>query len=146
MKGTVLHGTRDVRFEEIAAPKIIHATDAILRVSATCVCGSDLWPYSGIAPVEQPTPMGHEYCGVVEEVGSAVTTVKPGEFVIGSFFTSDNTCPNCRAGYPSSCEHREVVAGAQAPFVRISNADGTLVRTPEMPAAEMIPSLLRCRT
>ena len=142
MQGTVLYGTRDVRFEEVAAPKIIHPTDAILRVSAACVCGSDLWPYRGIQPVERPTPMGHEYCGIVEEVGSAVTSVKPGQFVIGSFFTSDNTCPHCRAGYPSSCEHREVVSGAQAPLVRISNADGTLVRTPDMPPADLIPSLL----
>jgi threonine dehydrogenase-like Zn-dependent dehydrogenase len=142
MQGTVLHGTRDVRYEEIAAPRIIQPTDAILRVSATCVCGSDLWPYRGVAPVQRPTPMGHEYCGIVEEVGRAVTTVKPGQFVIGSFFTSDNTCPHCRAGYPSSCQHREVVSGAQAPLVRISNADGTLVRTPDMPSDDLLPSLL----
>jgi len=142
MQGTVLHGTHDVRFEEVAAPKIVQPTDAILRLSATCVCGSDLWPYRGIAPVAQPTAMGHEYCGVVEEIGSAVTSLKRGQFVIGSFFTSDNTCPHCRAGYPSSCQNREVVAGAQAPLVRISNADGTLVGTPEMPDDAMLPSLL----
>jgi threonine dehydrogenase-like Zn-dependent dehydrogenase len=142
MQGAVLYGTRDVRFDEIRAPKIVQPTDAILRLSATCVCGSDLWPYRGIPPVEQPTPMGHEYCGIVEEAGSAVTTVKPGQFVIGSFFTSDNTCSNCRAGYPSSCQHREGIVGAQAPLVRISNADGTLVRTPDMPSDELIPSLL----
>jgi threonine dehydrogenase-like Zn-dependent dehydrogenase len=142
MEGAVLHGTRDVRFDEIAAPKITHPTDAILRLSATCVCGSDLWPYRGTPPVEQPTPMGHEYCGVVEEAGSSVSSIKPGQFVIGSFFTSDNTCPHCRAGYPSSCQHRESVNGAQAPLVRISNADGTLVPTPEMPSDDLIPSLL----
>src|SRR5436305_5691288 len=142
MQGAVLHGPRDVRFDEVAAPKIIHPTDAILRLSATCVCGSDLWPYRGIQPIEQPTPMGHEYCGILEEVGSAVTSVKRGQFVIGPFFTSDNTCPHCRAGYPSSCQHREGVTGAQAPLVRISNADGTLVPTPEMPSDDLIPSLL----
>jgi threonine dehydrogenase-like Zn-dependent dehydrogenase len=142
MQATVLRGTRDIRFEDVAAPKILQPTDAILRLSATCVCGSDLWPYRGIAPVAQPTPMGHEYCGVVEEVGSAVTSVKPGQFVIGSFFASDNTCPNCRAGYTTSCRHREGVGGAQAPLLRVPLADGTLVRTPEMPSHDMIPSLL----
>jgi threonine dehydrogenase-like Zn-dependent dehydrogenase len=142
MQGAVLHAPRDVRFDEIPAPKIVQPTDAIIRLSASCVCGSDLWPYRGIQPIEQPTPMGHEYCGIIEEAGSAVTSVKPGQFVIGSFFTSDNTCPNCRAGYPSSCQHRENVTGAQAPRVRISNADGTLVPTPDMPSDDMIPSLL----
>src|SRR5690349_17512015 len=143
MQGTVLHGTRDIRFEEIAEPKIVQPTDAILRLSASCVCGSDLWPYRGIpAAVAEPRPMGHEYCGVVEEVGSAVTSVQPGQFVIGSFFASDNTCPNCLAGYTTSCQHRQGVSGAQAPLLRVPLADGTLVPTPEMPSAEMIPSLL----
>jgi len=142
MQATVLHGERDIRFEDVTAPTIVKPTDAILRLSATCVCGSDLWPYRGIAPVAQPTPMGHEYCGVVEEVGSAVTSVKPGQFVIGSFFASDNTCPNCRAGYTTSCQHREGVGGAQAPLLRVPLADGTLVRTPDMPSNDMLPSLL----
>ena len=84
MKGAVLYGPRDVRFEEREAPGILKPTDAILRIAATCVCGSDLWPYRGINKVEKPTPMGHEYCGIVEEVGSAVRSVKPGQFVIGS--------------------------------------------------------------
>ena len=91
MQGTVLYGTGDIRFEEVPEPKIMKPTDAIIRLAATCVCGSDLWSYCGISPVNQPTPMGHEYCGIVEEVGSAVKTVKPGQFVIGSFFASDNT-------------------------------------------------------
>ena len=103
------------RFEERAAPTIVQPTDAVIRLSATCVCGSDLWPYRGISPITQPTPMGHEYCGIVEEVGRAVTSVKPGQFVIGSFFASDNTCPHCQAGYQTSCQHRELVVGAQAP-------------------------------
>ncbi|MFL6245991.1 MAG: zinc-dependent alcohol dehydrogenase family protein, partial [Thermoanaerobaculia bacterium] len=142
MQGAVLYGTRDVRFEERENPKIIQPTDAILRMSATCVCGSDLWPYRGIQPVAQPTPFGHEYCGIVEEVGSAVTSVKPGQFVIGSFAASDNTCPNCRAGYTTSCQHREWMVGAQATMLRVPLADGTLVPTPEMPRADLIPSLL----
>src|ERR1051325_8310948 len=142
MKGTVLYGARDIRFEEVAAPKIAQPTDAIVRLSATCVCGSDLWPYRGIQPIAQPTPMGHEYCGIVEEVGSAVTSVKPGQFVIGSFFASDNTCPNCRAGYTTSCQHREGVGGAQAPLLRVPLADGTLVPTPDVPPGDLLPSLL----
>src|SRR2546430_3585895 len=142
MRGAVLYGPRDVRFEERETPKIVKPTDAIIRISATCVCGSDLWPYRGIQPIAQPTPMGHEYCGVVEEVGPAVTSIRPGQFVIGSFFASDNTCPNCRAGYQSSCQHRELVGGAQASRMRVPLADGTLVATPDVPSDNLIPSLL----
>ena len=142
MRGAILSGPRDVRFEERADPKIIKPTDAIIRISATCVCGSDLWPYRGISTTTGPTPMGHEYCGIVEEVGSAVTSVKRGQFVIGSFFTSDNTCPTCQIGYQSSCQQRELVLGAQAPFLRVTLADGTLVATRDIPSADMIPSLL----
>jgi threonine dehydrogenase-like Zn-dependent dehydrogenase len=142
MRGAVLYGPRDVRFEDREPPKIIKPTDAIIRTSATCVCGSDLWPYRGINPIQQPTPMGHEYCGIVEEVGSAVKSIKPGQFVIGSFFASDNTCPNCQIGYQSSCQHRELVGTAQAPLLRVPLADGTLVATPAVPSQDLIPSLL----
>jgi threonine dehydrogenase-like Zn-dependent dehydrogenase len=142
MRGAVLYGPRDVRFEERDVPKIIKPTDAIIRLSATCVCGSDLWPYRGIQPVPQPTSMGHEYCGIVEEVGRAVTSIKPGQFVIGSFFASDNTCPNCQVGYQSSCQQAEFVGGAQAPLLRVPLADGTLVAIPDVPADDMVPSLL----
>jgi threonine dehydrogenase-like Zn-dependent dehydrogenase len=142
MRGAVLYGPRDVRFEERDAPTIIEPTDAIIRISITSVCGSDLWPYRGITRVTQPTPMGHEYCGIVEEVGSAVTSVKPGQFVIGSFLASDNTWPNCQAGYQSSCQRREFVGGAQAPMLRVPLADGTLVATPDVPSDDLIPSLL----
>jgi threonine dehydrogenase-like Zn-dependent dehydrogenase len=142
MRGTVLYGTNDIRFEDVPEPKIIRSTDAIIRLAASCVCGSDLWSYRGISPVNQPTPMGHEYCGFVEEVGSAVRSVKPGQFVIGSFFASDNTCPHCNRGYQSSCQHREFVGGAQAPLLRVPLADGTLVTTPGLPSKEIIPSLL----
>src|SRR5256712_8465702 len=140
MKGTVLDGPRDVRFEERDTPTIIKPSDAIIRISATCVCGSDLWPYRGINPVTQPTPMGHEYCGIVEDVGSAVTSIKPGRFVIG--FASDNNCPNCHAGYQSGCQHAEFVGGAQAPVLRVPLADGTLVATSDVPSNDLIPNLL----
>src|SRR5881397_4277550 len=142
MKATVLYGPRDVRFEERAVPTIQHLTDAIIRIAATCICGSDLWPYRGLQASPEPTPMGHEYCGIVEEVGSAVRSVKPGQFVIGSFFASDNTCPNCRAGYQSSCQHAEYVGTAQAPLLRVPVADGTLVATPGVPSDDLVPSLL----
>jgi len=144
MKGAVLHGTRDVRFEERADPTIVEPTDAILRLSATCICGSDLWPYRGISPVKGPSPMGHEYCGIVEEVGRDVKHVKKGQFVVGSFFASDNSCPICHAGYQSRCvDARPMGAeGAQAPYLRVPLADGTLVPTPALPPANMIPSLL----
>jgi threonine dehydrogenase-like Zn-dependent dehydrogenase len=142
MRGTVLYGPRDVRFEDREAPRIQKPTDAILRIAVTCVCGSDLWPYRGIQKVAQATPMGHEYCGFVEEVGSAVKTVKSGQFVIGSFCISDNTCPNCQAGYQSGCQNLEFMSTAQAPYVRVPWADGTLVPTPELPSDDLLPSLL----
>jgi threonine dehydrogenase-like Zn-dependent dehydrogenase len=142
MRGAVLHAPGDVRIEQLDDPKIIEPTDAVIRIAATCVCGSDLWDYRGINPVTGPTPMGHEYCGIVGEVGSEVTAIRPGQFVIGSFFASDNSCPHCRAGYQTSCQHREFVGGAQAEALRVPLADGTLVATPEQPAPELIPSLL----
>jgi threonine dehydrogenase-like Zn-dependent dehydrogenase len=144
MRGAVLYGPRDVRFEERDEPTIIDPTDAIIRLSATCVCGSDLWPYRGIDAPTQPTPMGHEYCGIVEEVGRAVTSITPGRFVVGSFFASDNTCPICQAGYQSRCVQSEYVGagGAQAPRLRVPLADGTLVATPDIPSDDLIPGLL----
>src|ERR671937_355038 len=129
MRGAVLHAPGDVRVEEREDPKIIEPTDAVIRLSATCICGSDLWPYRGIETVDGPAPMGHEYVGIVEEVGSLVTTIEPGQFVIGSFFASDNTCEICRAGYQSSCVHRQLMGtiGTQAQLARVPLADGTLV-------------------
>src|SRR5687767_3866645 len=134
MQGAVLYGPRDVRIEHLAEPTIIEPTDAIIRLSATCICGSDLWPYRGANPITGPTPMGHEYCGIVEAVGREVKTVTRGQFVIGSFFASDNTCPHCQAGYQSSCQHRALVGGAQAPLLRVPMADGTLVATRDVPS------------
>lgn len=144
MQGTMLYGPRDVRLEQRPDPTIIEPTDAILRISAACVCGSDLWPYRGIEPITQPTPMGHEYVGVVEEVGSAVKHIKPGQFVVGSFWASDNTCAICQAGYQSRCiDARPMGAeGAQAQWLRVPLADGTLVATPDLPPDDLIPSLV----
>jgi threonine dehydrogenase-like Zn-dependent dehydrogenase len=144
MRGAVLYAPGDVRVEERDDPKIIEPTDAIIRLSASCVCGSDLWPYRGIEAVDGPSPMGHEYAGIVEEVGGEVATIRPGQFVVGSFFASDNTCEICQAGYQSSCVQRVGVGteGAQAERLRVPLADGTLVATPDIPADDLIPSFL----
>ncbi|MFT3890050.1 MAG: zinc-dependent alcohol dehydrogenase family protein [Anaerolineales bacterium] len=144
MKGTMLYGAGDVRFEERPDPTIIEPTDAIIRLSAACVCGSDLWPYRGIDKVTEPIPMGHEYAGIVEEVGKDVKHIKPGQFVVGSFFASDNTCEICRSGYQSSCIDRVGMGGigTQAQYARIPLADGTLVATSELPPDDMVPGLL----
>ncbi|MCW6011067.1 zinc-dependent alcohol dehydrogenase family protein [Micromonospora sp. CPCC 205371] len=142
MRGAVLHAPGDVRVERRDEPGIVAPTDAIIRLSATCICGSDLWPYRGIEKIDGPRPMGHEYAGIVEAVGGAVTTIKPGQFVIGSFFASDNTCEICRAGYQTSCVHREGVSGAQAQYMRVPHAEGTLVAAPEVPPDDLVPSLL----
>ncbi|MBK3631121.1 zinc-dependent alcohol dehydrogenase family protein, partial [Streptomyces sp. MBT49] len=130
------------RFETLDDPKILHPTDAVIRTAVTCVCGSDLWPYRGAEPVGGPHPMGHEYVGFVEEVGSAVTSLTPGQFVVGSFATCDNTCANCRNGFQSNCLHREFMSTCQAEYVRIPHAQGTLVATEEVPEREMWPALL----
>ena len=142
MHGTVLYGPKDIRFEDVPEPRIEKPTDAIIRIAATCICGSDLWPYRGLQPLNGPTPMGHEYCGFVEEVGTDVRSVKPGQFVVGSFATSDNTCPHCRFGYQSSCVQREFMTRAQAPYLRVPLADGTLVATSDVPSDHLVPSLL----
>ena len=143
MRGVVLHAPGDIRVEERAEPSVVEPTDAVIRVVATCVCGSDLWPYRGVAEMRD-APMGHEYVGVVEEVGPQVRTVGVGDFVVGSFWASDNTCEICRAGYQSHCVNRVLMGsiGTQAPLARIPLADGTLVATPELPDEDLIPSLL----
>jgi threonine dehydrogenase-like Zn-dependent dehydrogenase len=144
MRGTILYGARDVRVEERRNPEIIQPSDAVIRLAATSVCGSDLWPYRGIQPVTQPTPMGHEYAGTVERIGGDVRTVKPGDFVVGSFFASDGTCQICQAGYQSRCAHLEYVGagGAQAEYLRVPLADGTLVATSRQPDPDLILSVL----
>jgi threonine dehydrogenase-like Zn-dependent dehydrogenase len=139
-----MYGPGDVRVEEREAPRIVEPTDAIIRVSAACVCGSDLWPYRGVEEYRWPAPMGHEYAGIVEEVGDEVQRVKPDQFVIGSFWASDNTCEICRAGYQSACVNRVPMGmlGAQADLLRVPLADGTLVATPDIPSDDLVPSLL----
>ncbi|WP_091039651.1 zinc-dependent alcohol dehydrogenase family protein [Glycomyces harbinensis] len=144
MRGVVMHSPGDVQVEDRPDPEIIEPTDAVIKISATCICGSDLWPFRGVEPVDH-LAMGHEYVGVVERIGDAVRNVKVGDFVVGSFVTSDNTCEICRAGYQSQCVHAAFVSvesGTQAERARIANADGTLVATPGRPDADLIPSLL----
>ncbi|ALV31321.1 IMP dehydrogenase [Streptomyces sp. CdTB01] len=138
----MIHAPGDIRLETLDDPKILAPTDAVIRTAVTCVCGSDLWPYRGLEPTDGPHPMGHEYVGFVEEVGSEVTAVRPGQFVVGSFATSDNTCANCRNGFQSNCLHREFMSTCQADYVRIPNAQGTLVATDQVPGEELWPSLL----
>ena len=144
MRGAIMYGPGDVRVEERDDPRVIEPTDAVIRLAASSVCGSDLWDWRGTNPVTQPTPMGHEYVGVVEEVGRDVRDIKPGQFVVGSFFASDNTCEICQAGYQSRCAHVEFVGagGAQAQYLRVPLADGTLVATHGQPDPALIPSLV----
>lgn len=144
MRGTLIYAPGDIRSEEQPDPVIKKPTDAVIKLSATCVCGSDLWAYRGLQDVNGPSPMGHEYVGIVEEVGSAVTSIRKGQFVIGSFFASDNTCEICKAGFQTACPNVEFACagGAQAEYLRVPQADGTLVALDELPDADMVPSLL----
>src|SRR4051812_32365331 len=146
MRGTLMYGPGDVRVEDVPEPSIVESTDAIIRIVRACVCGSDLWPYRGIGVGSDawPMPMGHEYVGIVEEVGRDVTTIRPEQFVVGSFWASDNTCEICRSGYQSACVNRVAMGalGAQAELLRVPLADGTLVATPDLPSDDLIPSLL----
>jgi threonine dehydrogenase-like Zn-dependent dehydrogenase len=142
MRGAVIHGTRDVRWETRDDPTIAESTDAMVRTVAACVCGSDLWRYRGIQQVTEPTPIGHEYVGVVEAVGADVRNVKAGQFVVGGFLTSDNTCPVCRAGAHANCRNGTGYDGCQAELIRVQNADGTLLATPDRPDQAMVPSIL----
>ena len=145
MRGVVMYAPGDVRVEDVNEPQILKPTDAVIRLLASCICGSDLWPYRGIEKLDGPRPMGHEYAGIVEEVGSEVSTIKPGQFVVGSFFASDNTCEICRSGYQPSCPHREAfgpTGASQAQRMRVPLADGTLVATPEVPSEDLVPHFL----
>lgn len=143
MRATIMYAPGDVRVEDRPKATIQQPTDAVIKLAASCVCGSDLWPYRGADDIKEPAPMGHEYVGVVEEIGPDVKNVKVGEFVVGSFFASDNTCEICRSGYQSGCIHREGVGGSQAEYLRVPLADGTLVAVPGgMPDAGKVASLL----
>lgn len=152
MKATVLHAERDIRLEDVPDPTVAHPTDAVVRVVASCICGSDLWPYRGAFPVEEPRRIGHEFVGVVEEVGGEVSSVRPGDFVVAPFVVSDGTCPSCRHGVQTSCLHGAswggtdpqgvAVDAGQGERVRVPWADGTLVATPEPPDDRLVPALL----
>ncbi|OZE22897.1 IMP dehydrogenase [Rhodococcus sp. 05-2254-6] len=145
MRSVTMYAAGDVRVEDREKPTIVEPTDAVIRVTATCICGSDLWPYRGSEPLYvTPQPMGHEYVGVVEEIGASVEHVKVGDYVVGSFVASDNTCEICQAGYQSRCVHNVMMGaiGTQAEYARIPLADGTLVATPSHPDADLVPSLL----
>lgn len=152
MRATVLHAPRDIRLDDVATPQLITDTDAIVKVVAACVCGSDLWPYRGINEVKQATRIGHEFVGIVQQVGSAVSSVKPGDFVIAPFTYSDNTCPLCKRGVHTSClvggfwgnkdRDGNMADGGQGELVRVPLADGTLVSTPAQPDQALIPHLL----
>jgi threonine dehydrogenase-like Zn-dependent dehydrogenase len=146
VRSTIIHGPGDIRLEERPEPTIVNPTDAIVRTVAACVCGSDLWRYRGIADVPQPTPIGHEYVGIVEAVGYEVSTVQPGQFVVGGFLTSDNTCPVCRAGAHANCQHVTGYDGCQAELIRVQNADGTLLATPGQPDPTWSPACWPCPT
>ncbi|MHA2788869.1 zinc-dependent alcohol dehydrogenase family protein [Corynebacterium sp. S7] len=144
MRGVVLHAPGDVQIQERPDPRIEAPTDAVIAIKAACVCGSDLWPYRGADEPEDQL-MGHEYVGVVEAVGSAVETVKPGDWVVGSFVISDGTCEICEAGYQSRCVHGQFVdgtIGTQADKARIPYADGTLIALPAAPNDEQLASVL----
>jgi threonine dehydrogenase-like Zn-dependent dehydrogenase len=152
MRATVIHGERDVRLEEVPDPILSTGGDAIVRVVAACVCGSDLWPYRGITPTKHPTRIGHEFVGVVEAVGHDVSTITVGDFVIAPFYDCDMTCPNCLNGVSTSCLHGGwwgsndrmggFADGGQGERIRVPHADGSLVATPGMPDGSLVPSLL----
>jgi threonine dehydrogenase-like Zn-dependent dehydrogenase len=149
---TTIHAPGDIRLEEVPDPHVLRPTDAVVRVSAACVCGSDLWRYRGVVPVPRPSRIGHEFVGVVTDVGDEVRTVSPGDFVIAPFSYSCGTCVNCRNGIQTSClnggfwagRDREdlPVDGGQGEQVRVPWADGTLVRTPQIPDDAILPALL----
>lgn len=144
MRGVIMDAPGRISVGDREEPRIVEPTDAVIRLVATCICGSDLWPYRGVEPVDHAA-MGHEYVGIVEETGAAVKTVKPGDFVVGSFVISCGECPICRDGYQSKCVNYAFVGatiGTQAERARIPLADGTLVATPGMPDPDLIPSLL----
>jgi threonine dehydrogenase-like Zn-dependent dehydrogenase len=152
MRATVIYGERDIRVDEVPDPVLSTGGDAIVRVVAACVCGSDLWPYRGVTPTAEPRRIGHEFVGVVEQVGPDVKKIAVGDFVIAPFYDCDNTCANCRNGVSTSCQHGgwwgandefgALADGGQGEFVRVPHADGTLFATPEYPDEALIPSLL----
>lgn len=142
MRATTIHGTRDIRVTEVPDPVLKKPTDAIVRVTAGCICGSDLWPYRGENPIRPGASIGHECIGVVEEVGSAVETIRAGDFVVVPFDHCDNTCAHCRAGAHSACVELSMTTSGQAELARVGHADGSLVALPERPDGALVPAVL----
>lgn len=149
MRATLMYAAGDVRVEEVPDSVVKLPTDALVRITASAICGSDLWPYASLKPEAGPARVGHEFIGVVEETGPEVTTVKRGDLVVSPFAISDGTCEFCRAGLQTSCVHPEAAfwdgqpaEGAQAEAIRVPLADGTLVKLPDEPGPALIPSLL----
>ncbi|MCW2762360.1 MAG: dehydrogenase [Marmoricola sp.] len=142
MRVTTIYGPGDIRLEDLPVPTIEEPTDAIIKVSAGCICGSDLWPYRGENDITPGDTIGHEMIGIVEEAGPDVRSFKAGDFVIAPFCHSDNTCPNCRAGVTSACVNGNFTTGGQGEYAKVSQAEGSLVKTDGMPEADMLPSLL----
>jgi threonine dehydrogenase-like Zn-dependent dehydrogenase len=147
MRATVMHGAGDVRIENVPDPSIVESSDAVVRVTRACICGSDLWPYASMEPSEAGQSMGHEAIGVVEEVGVEVRTIKRGDVVVMPFAFSDGTCAFCHEGLHTACVHvgffgNNGMNGAQAEALRIPYADGTLFKLPVGEDAALMPSLL----
>ena len=142
MRVTTIHGPGDIRLEDRPEPEITAPTDAVIKITAGCICGSDLWPYRGANPITAGSTIGHEMVGVVEEVGAEVTSFAPGDFVIVPFCTCDNTCAHCRNGAHSACSNGGFVAGGQGEYGLVTQAEGSLVKTEGMPDPAMVPSLL----
>jgi threonine dehydrogenase-like Zn-dependent dehydrogenase len=147
MRATIMYGADDVRVEEVPDAHLIEATDALVRITRAAICGSDLWPYKSMEPTDSGRRMGHEFIGVVEDVGADVRTVKPGDLVVSPFLWSDGTCLFCREGLQSECLHGgrygfDNVDGGQGEAVRVPQADGTLVVLPVDKDDELMPSLL----
>jgi len=142
MRATTIHGPGDIRLSDVPAPTITHPTDAIVKVVAGCICGSDLWPYRGENPIDAGSTIGHEMVGVIEEVGADVREFKVGDFVIAPFVHCDNTCAHCRAGMTSACVNQGWTSSGQAEYCKVHQADGSLVKTDGMPDASLVPSLL----
>src|SRR6476659_333948 len=142
MRATTIHAPGDIRLSDVPDPTIEAPTDAVVRVVAGCICGSDLWPYRGANPITAGSTIGHEAVGVVEEIGADVRRIKKGDFVVIPFVHCDNPCPHCLAGMTSVCDHPGWTESGQAELVRVNQADGSLVKTDGMPDDAMLPSLL----
>ena len=142
MRATTIHGPREIQVSDVPDPTIEAPTDAIVKVVAGCICGSDLWPYRGENDITPGDTIGHECVGVVEEVGSAVTSFTPGDFVIVPFDHCDNTCAHCRAGAQNACVNLGFTSSGQAEYARVTQAEGSLVKTDGMPDDALVPSLL----